>query len=145
MQWTVRLEVRTSAGKVTTTELLAFSRPVVVSTLAEIGLMAHWQHPCKFITVINDSRCPTRRVPCLINGLRRREEHHRPGIQPLRCPLGSIRFTTTSEVEGWPQVDSSWVIVSENAPSSLESRHSLQRLGFREFTPAAGSHGVART
>jgi hypothetical protein len=31
MQWTVRLE--------TTTELVTFSRPAVVSTLAEIGLM----------------------------------------------------------------------------------------------------------
>ncbi len=34
MQWTVRLEARTSAGKVTTTELVTFSRPGVVSTLA---------------------------------------------------------------------------------------------------------------
>jgi len=39
MQWTVRLEARTSAGEVTMTELVTFSRPVVVSTLAEIGLM----------------------------------------------------------------------------------------------------------
>ena len=39
MQWTVRLEARTSAGEVTTTELVTFSRPVVVSTLAEIGLV----------------------------------------------------------------------------------------------------------
>ena len=39
MQWTVRLEARTSAGEVTTTELVTFSRPAVVSTLAEIGLM----------------------------------------------------------------------------------------------------------
>ena len=39
MQWTVRLEARTSAGEVTTTELATFSRPGVVSTLAEIGLM----------------------------------------------------------------------------------------------------------
>jgi hypothetical protein len=39
MQWTVRLETRTSAGKVKTTELATFSRPAVVSTLAEIGLM----------------------------------------------------------------------------------------------------------
>ena len=39
MQWTVRLEARTSAGEVTTTELVTFSRPGVVSTLAEIGLM----------------------------------------------------------------------------------------------------------
>jgi len=39
MQWTVRLETRTSAGEVTTTELVTFSRPRVVSTLAEIGLV----------------------------------------------------------------------------------------------------------
>ncbi len=39
MQWTMRLEARTSAGEVTTTELATFSRPAVVSTLAEIGLM----------------------------------------------------------------------------------------------------------
>ncbi len=39
MQWTVRLEARTSAGEVRTTELAMFSRPAVVSTLAEIGLM----------------------------------------------------------------------------------------------------------
>ena len=39
MQWTVRLETRTSAGEVKTTELVTISRPVMVSTLAEIGLM----------------------------------------------------------------------------------------------------------
>jgi len=39
MQWTVRLEARTSAGEVTTTELVTFSRPVMISTLAEVGLM----------------------------------------------------------------------------------------------------------
>jgi hypothetical protein len=39
MQWTVRLEARTSAGEVTTTELGTVSRPMVVSTLAEIGLV----------------------------------------------------------------------------------------------------------
>ncbi len=39
MQWTVRLEARTSAGKVKTTELVTFSRPAMISTLAEIGLM----------------------------------------------------------------------------------------------------------
>ena len=39
MQWTVRLETRTSAAEVTTTELVTFSRPGVVSTLAEVGLM----------------------------------------------------------------------------------------------------------
>ncbi len=39
MQWTVRLEARTSAGEATTTELLAFNRPGMASTLAEIGLM----------------------------------------------------------------------------------------------------------
>ena len=39
MQWTVRLEAATSAGEVTTTELVTFSRPAVVSTLADIGLM----------------------------------------------------------------------------------------------------------
>ncbi len=39
MQWTVRLETTTSAGEVTTTELVTFSRPGVVSTLAEVGLM----------------------------------------------------------------------------------------------------------
>jgi len=39
MQWTVRLETTTSAGEVKTTELVTFSRPAVVSTLAEIGLM----------------------------------------------------------------------------------------------------------
>jgi len=39
MQWTVRLEARTSAGEVTTTELVTLNRPAVVSTLAEVGLM----------------------------------------------------------------------------------------------------------
>ena len=39
MQWTVRLEARTGTGKVTTTELVTFSRPGVVSTLAEVGLV----------------------------------------------------------------------------------------------------------
>ena len=38
MQWTVRLETTTSAGEVTTTELVTISRPGVVSTLAEVGL-----------------------------------------------------------------------------------------------------------
>ncbi len=39
MQWTVRLEARTSTGEVTTTELVTFSRPAMVSTLAEVGLV----------------------------------------------------------------------------------------------------------
>ena len=39
MQWTVRLETRTSTGEVRSTELGTISRPAVVSTLAEIGLM----------------------------------------------------------------------------------------------------------
>jgi len=39
MQWTVRLEARTSAGELKATELVTFSRPGVVSTLAEIGLL----------------------------------------------------------------------------------------------------------
>ncbi len=39
MQWTVRLEAKTSQGEVTTTELVTFSRPVMVSTLAEVGLL----------------------------------------------------------------------------------------------------------
>ena len=39
MHWTVRLETRTSAGEVNTTELVTFSRPGVVSTLGEIGLV----------------------------------------------------------------------------------------------------------
>jgi hypothetical protein len=39
MQWTVRLEARTSAGAVKITERVTISRPAVVSTLAEIGLM----------------------------------------------------------------------------------------------------------
>ncbi len=39
MQWTVRLEARTSAGEMKTTELATFSRPAVAGTLAEVGLM----------------------------------------------------------------------------------------------------------
>lgn len=39
MRWTVRLEARTDAGEVETTELAAFSRPAVGGTLAQIGLM----------------------------------------------------------------------------------------------------------
>jgi len=39
MQWTVRLEARTSQGELKTTELVTISQPGVVSTLAEIGLM----------------------------------------------------------------------------------------------------------
>ena len=35
----MRLETTTSAGEVTTTELVTFSRPAIVSTLAEIGLV----------------------------------------------------------------------------------------------------------
>src|SRR3712207_2234879 len=38
MRWTVRLEARTDQGEVETTELIAFSRPAIVNTLAEIGL-----------------------------------------------------------------------------------------------------------
>jgi len=39
MRWTVRLETTTSAGEVKTTELVTFSRPAVVGTLAEVGLV----------------------------------------------------------------------------------------------------------
>ena len=39
MQWTVRLETTTSAGEVKTADLVTFSRPAVVSTLAEVGLV----------------------------------------------------------------------------------------------------------
>jgi hypothetical protein len=39
MQWTVQLEAKTEQGTVTTTELLTFSRPAMVGTLAEVGLM----------------------------------------------------------------------------------------------------------
>jgi len=39
MQWTVRLEARTSEGDVTTTELVTFCRPAMISTLAKVGLM----------------------------------------------------------------------------------------------------------
>jgi len=39
MQWTVRLEVRTSAGELKATELVMFSRPAVIGTLAEVGLL----------------------------------------------------------------------------------------------------------
>ncbi len=39
MQWTVRLETTTSAWEVKSTELVTFSRPAVVSTLAGGGLM----------------------------------------------------------------------------------------------------------
>ena len=39
MHWTVRLDARTSQGEVKTTELVTFSRPGMVSTLAEIGLV----------------------------------------------------------------------------------------------------------
>ena len=39
MQWTVRLETRTAAEEVKTTELVTFSRPAMVSTLADVGLM----------------------------------------------------------------------------------------------------------
>jgi len=39
MQWTVRLEATTSAGEAKTTELVAISHPVVVGTLAEVGLV----------------------------------------------------------------------------------------------------------
>jgi hypothetical protein len=39
MQWTVWLEARTSDGGVTTTEVTTFSRPVVDSTFADVGLV----------------------------------------------------------------------------------------------------------
>ncbi len=39
MQWTVRLEARTSAGELKATELVTFSRPAVIGTLAEVGLL----------------------------------------------------------------------------------------------------------
>ena len=38
MRWTVRLEARTDQGEVETTELVTFSRPAIVNSLAEIGL-----------------------------------------------------------------------------------------------------------
>ena len=38
LQWTVRLEARTSAGE-KATELVTFSRPGVVGTPAKVGLM----------------------------------------------------------------------------------------------------------
>ncbi len=39
MQWTVRLEARTSSGEMTTTELATFSRPAMIGRLAEVGLV----------------------------------------------------------------------------------------------------------
>jgi hypothetical protein len=39
MQWTVWLEARTSDGGVRTTELTTFSRPVMGSTFADVGLV----------------------------------------------------------------------------------------------------------
>jgi len=39
MQWTVRLEERTSAGELKATELVTFSRPAMTSTLAKVGLL----------------------------------------------------------------------------------------------------------
>ncbi len=39
MQWTVRLEMTTSAGEVKSTELVTLSRPAIVGTLAEVGLV----------------------------------------------------------------------------------------------------------
>jgi len=39
MQWTVRLDTRTSAGEVKKTELVTFIRPAMISTLSEIGLV----------------------------------------------------------------------------------------------------------
>src|SRR5918998_4208359 len=38
MRWTVRLEARTDQGELETMELVTFSRPAIVNTLAEIGL-----------------------------------------------------------------------------------------------------------
>jgi hypothetical protein len=38
MQWTVRLETKTGRGEVRTTELVTTSRPVLGTTLADIGL-----------------------------------------------------------------------------------------------------------
>ncbi len=39
MRWTVRLEAGTSQGEVKTTELVTFSRPAMISALAEVNLM----------------------------------------------------------------------------------------------------------
>ncbi len=39
MQWTVRVEARTSQGEVKTTELVTFSRPAMIRTLSEVGLV----------------------------------------------------------------------------------------------------------
>ena len=39
MRWTVRLEARTDGGEVETTELATITRPAMVGTLAEIGLV----------------------------------------------------------------------------------------------------------
>ena len=39
MRWTVRLEARTDAGEVETTDLATITRPATASTFAEIGLM----------------------------------------------------------------------------------------------------------
>lgn len=38
MQWTVRLEARTSRGEVETTELVTISRPAVADTFVDVGL-----------------------------------------------------------------------------------------------------------
>ena len=42
----------------------------------------------------------TRRVPCRINGLRRRGDGHRHGDKPLQRLLGSACFTTTWSIAG---------------------------------------------
>ncbi len=39
MQWTVWLEVRTSAGELKATELATFSRPAMIGRFAEVGLV----------------------------------------------------------------------------------------------------------
>jgi len=45
MQWTIRLEARASQGEVKTTELATFSRPAMISTLAEVGLVLSETRP----------------------------------------------------------------------------------------------------
>jgi len=124
MQWTVRLEATTSEGEVTTTELVTFSRPVMVSTLAEIGLVlsetkallaklqasmlcsqvaayaAHHRGIKSRYRPMCGFKCPRsaarfcRAYDELRNFLRPRDRHHQH-VPADRCKLLFIQRTTT--------------------------------------------------
>ena len=110
---------------------------------SRIAFWAHWQHPrelSRWRPGRSSSPVAFRVEPtaCAGTGLLSAE---RP---TAAVPARSARFTATSGLEEWPWVDGSGIVVSENALSSLEVRHSRQQGVCRERALAADPHGVAQ-